>query len=377
MTGSGSISRPSRREVLHASACAAGAGLADRMRRQASVDADLLDRGLERLHALIPDASVHRSNHVAMVIEALGVLGEARSIEPWLDANLGAYEPAAAKSRPIDPEDWKESLGRTERALDWHALFLAELVNEDWRTVLRRWVPRLAPGLAAAATHGLIRSAHATRSLEARDNELRRRELATGLAYWAASYQELPWDGSLAPETSVEAALARLEPRLPAREPPPGNIIAGLTSLSEMPSFLPVAGLVDSGDPERTLGEMSAAFARLYLRNPERRIHFTHSITAPSALRLLAPHLDEESVRTATRHAWQAAAGLYVVYGDPRKGMPDTSASSGSGELATRAVQNGGAHAIKLTEACLREQRVAPDPSLERVARDAGENLNG
>src|SRR4029077_9128353 len=97
----------------------------------------------------------------------------------------------------------------------------------------------------------------------------------------------------------------------------------GLRTLADTPSFRPVAGWIDVRDPTHTLGKMASAFARLYLRNPERRVAFTHTLTAPSALRLLAPHLDEENVREATRYAWQAAAGLYVVYRDPRGRDPE------------------------------------------------------
>jgi hypothetical protein len=215
------------------------------------------------------------------------------------------------------------------------------------------------------------------RSLGARDCAVRRAELATGLAYWAVNYVELPWDGSVAPERSVAEALARVQPRLPALEPPQGDIDTGLHALAGTPSFLPVAGLVDVSDPLRTLGEMASAFARLYLRNPERRIAFTHSITAPSALRLLAPHLDEETVRTATRFAWQAAAGIYVVYGDPRTSMPAERAPLPREALVAACVANGGAHSIKLTEACLRVEALTHDPILFQVARDAGEAMHG
>jgi hypothetical protein len=215
------------------------------------------------------------------------------------------------------------------------------------------------------------------RSLAARDNRVRRAELATALAYWAVNFVELPWDGSLAPEKSVADALTKVQPRLPALEPPQGDIDTGLGALAATPSFLPVAGLVDVDDPLRALGEMSSSFARLYLCNPECRIAFAHTITAPSALRLLAPHLDEETVLAASRRAWQAAAGIYVVYGDPRKTLPAEPARRSRKVLVDACVANGGAHGIKLTEACLREEAWTHDPILFAVARDACESMHG
>lgn len=384
--------RSTRRQFLAASVAATGVGLAARAsadggaqasRREPSPEEgaadDRLDAAYERIQATFPYSNPHRSNHVAMVVEALCVLGRSEAARPWLEENLEAYGPDEPARDRIETERWREFLGSLEHFTDWREHFLAELASEDWRAVLRRWAPRFAPGLAGAATHGVIRTGHAARALEARDNALRRAELATGLAYWAATYQELPWDGSVAPERSVADALARVQPRRPAHEPPEGSIVSGLRVLHGTPSFRPVAGWVDVRDPSRTLSEMAAAFADLYLRNPGHRIAFTHAITAPSALRLLAPHLDEETVLAATRHAWRAAAGLYVVYGDPRApGLGAGAVREAEREpLGAACVANGGAHSIKLTEACLREEAVSHATILLAAARDAGEAMRG
>jgi hypothetical protein len=373
----------SRRELLAAGPALAGIGLAALAARPAvaaprarALDADdLLDAALERIHARFPDVNIHASNHAPMVCEALGVLGRADAMAAWLDENPDDFERGPGARQPIDPAHWRAALADATRFADWQVFFLTELAGEDWRLVLRRWIPRLAPGLAAAATHGVIRAGHAARALSVRENDTRRRELAIGLAYWAINYQELPWDGSLAPEPSVEAALATLVPRQPGIAPPRGNIITGLTALEDTPSFRPVAGRVDVRDPLRTLGEITRAFAALYLRNPERRIHFTHAVTAPSALRLLAPYLDDETLAAGVRYAWQAAAGLYVVYGDPRRPAPDAPATAARETVVTTAVRVGGAHGIKLTEACLREHALAPDPTFLATAQDASASL--
>ncbi len=372
-------SRATRREFLQSGAALAGLAvpLGARPGTLREEREDLLDRAYERVDARTPDASFHRSNHVPMVAEALCVLGRADAIAGWLDEHLERFEPAPAARTPLVADDWRAAFGRPERFPDWREHFRRELGADDWRAVLRRWIPHLVPGLAGSATHGVIRCGHAARALGVRDNAVRRAELANGLAYWAVSYEELPWDGSLAPEASVAAALARVVPRRPALAPPRGNIVTGLRALSATPSFRPVAGLVDAADPARTLSEMAVAFARLYLANPEHRIAFTHALTAPSALRLLAPHLDEECVVRATRHAWQAAAGLYVVYGDPLRKPPPARAVPERESLVAAAVANGAVHAIKLTEACLREVDLAHEPILLQAAHDAAEELSG
>lgn len=378
-----------RRELLQAGVSLAGLGMTVlpeellRARFSPAAEArgadegDLLDHALERLHAHVSNDTSFLSNHVPMVVEALASLGQAEAIEPWVDRHLRPIGSEGASRDRIEREQWRESLARPERFYDWRVLFQEELGADEWVSVLRRWTPRLVPGLAGNATHGLIRTGHATRALGRRDNAIRRTELATALAYWAIGYETLPWDESLAPQASVEAALARVEPRLPALSPPRGNIVAGLRALHETPSFLPVAGLVDTRDPERTLSEVTASFACFYLENPERRIPLTHSITAPAALRLLAPHLDEETLCTATRYVWQASAGLYVVYADPRRSAPAAELAAPREDVVARAVANGAPHAIKLTEACLREAALSGESMLIQAAQDGARALSG
>lgn len=368
----------SRRGILRlgigAAAAAIGAGDMSADREPAD-DGDALDRALERLHATVTSDTHFLSNHVPMAVEALDTLGRADAIASWGDAHLEPTDSDPPDRVPVLEEDWRVALGRPERFLDWRASFRRWLEDDDWRAVLKRWGARLVPGLAGVATHGVIRTAHATRALGRRDVPIRRLELATALAYWAAFYEELPWNGEIAPEHSVAGALARVTPRLPEREPPRGNIVAGLRALGDMPSFAPVAGLVDARDPEEALSQITAAFAGVFLRNPGRRVHFTHAITAPSALRLVAPYLDEETVVRGTRFAWQAAAGLYVVYHDPRNEAPAPAAPLTRDALVARAVDNGDAHAIKLTEACLREEAIAPDARRLAAAADGAAGL--
>lgn len=360
-------SGPSRREML-----AAGA-LLPVLGRVRPPEDDALDAAFERIAARFPGAGLHASNHAPMVSEVLSVLGHPEAIGAWLDRNLVGREDERGEARPIDETNWRAALGDTRRHADWHAHFTRLLAEEDWKDVLRRWAPRLVSGLAGHATHGVIRTGHGVRALARRESPARRRELATGLAYWATTWQELPWDGSLRPRASVASALAEVRLRRPALPPPPGNIVAGLTALAETPSFAPVAGLIDTRDPARTLSEMASAFARLYRQNPERTIAFTHTVTAPAALRLLVPYLDDETVEAGLRHAWKAAAGILVVYGDPKPPACGPRAVERA-TLAARVVRVGETHPIKLVEACLREEALSHDVALLETAEEAIES---
>ena len=61
-----------------------------------------------------------------------------------------------------------------------------ELAESSWQEVVGAWGPRLAPGIAAAGLHGVIRVGHAVCSLRAKENALRIDELARALSYWAS-----------------------------------------------------------------------------------------------------------------------------------------------------------------------------------------------
>ena len=87
-------------------------------------------------------------------------------------------------------DDWRAHLGDARLFGDWTAHLRREAADTDWRSLLLRWWPRLLPGLAASATHGVIRTAHAVRSLRAagpNPDPLLVDELAQGLAFWAAA----------------------------------------------------------------------------------------------------------------------------------------------------------------------------------------------
>jgi hypothetical protein len=237
----------------------------------------------------------------------------------------------------------------------------------------------LSPGFAAAAAHGAIRTGHAARSLAARDTPLRRRELAHGLAYWAAQYQELP----VAPPTStqrlrVDEALSRVELMPKERRFRGGSITHGLQALNNWAPFASVADLADtSGDPSKFISELTQVFARVYFEQANlvgQRIQFVHAVTGPSALRLMLPHVKPETARAALRYAWQTSAGIYAAFGATVKASSSDSAPDAH-DLVGLAVKNGDEHAIKFTEVCLREHALNAQPVYLVAARDACAHL--
>jgi hypothetical protein len=353
-----------------------------------SLDDAALDEVLEQLHAQEPKAKAGLSTHAPMVAEALCALGFADRAKAWVERYPAPVLELPRPTRRIEPARWREALGSRRGAptweaelarwADWKQLFLDELRDARWQDVLDAWVARLAPGLASAATHGVIRTAHAARALGRRDTPVRRAELARGLAYWAAAYEELPARAGAAPQQDLDAALARV-PLYSDRHgsTPGGNIVNGLREAARLEGFAGVRDLVAvPADLGAGLSVLTARFARIYLQHGTRgqtlaTIAFVHAITGPCALRKLAPHVSPATARLAFPYAWQTAAAVHAAYARrdhaPRPAEPALAAAA----LPGRAVENGDDHAIKLTEALLAEHALRPDPAYLAAAEDA------
>ena len=136
------------------------------------------------------------ANHGPMAAEALFSLGRDEAVLPWVEDYRSRLMDRPSPSLAIPRTEWRESLGERQRLGDWIEFFENELKEAPWQDVVRIWVPRLAPAVMAAATHGLIRTGHAVRNLSSEDTPQRRHELAQGLGYWAARYYTLPGEPS-------------------------------------------------------------------------------------------------------------------------------------------------------------------------------------
>lgn len=149
-------------------------------------DYSALDEALEIMAPMGPDLNNGFSNHAPMAIEAMCAMGRSDSAMPWLERYRRWLAPRRTRVARLMEDNWREALGDARRTEDWFEFFRNELEDRPWHQVLDKWAARLAPGLMAAATHGVIRTGHATRAIALEDTSPRRRELADGLAYWAA-----------------------------------------------------------------------------------------------------------------------------------------------------------------------------------------------
>jgi hypothetical protein len=337
-----------------------------------------LDQALWRLQQTALEYGGGLSNHGPMAAEALEALGHEALIPAFVDVYAPRL-PELPSGEPIGSARQEASLGNGADA-DWVATFLAALETEPWAALLDRWLPRLLPGLFAAATHGALRTAHAVRAVGVQETPVRAREVAFGLAYWASRHQVLPGRPGSAPipGRGPAALIAALEP-VPLAQRAPGSFDAAVRVLDGREDFAREIDRFDPsvGDPSVLLSELCATSAGLYLAHPEMRIAYAHCVTGPSALRLLAGHLSSADLRGAIGHAVQVVAALHVTHAlrsadaAPEPPPEQVRLAGEPAEMRYRAACSAEEHAIKLTEACLREDAIRPDRRLRLAAADA------
>jgi len=336
----------------------------------------VLDTALERLSASGPDLSNGFTNHAPMAIEALCVLGRGDAALPWLETNWryrSMLLPRPKAGQAFADGDAALGNGRPE---DWSVFLAGDFSAQNWHEGVARWTARLSPGASAAALHGIIRTGHAVRSLQDRVTPLRLRELRDAFAYWAAHYGTLPIAPGTAAPLPAAAAILRVKPIPAAMQRRGGAITTALGVLAEDPDFPAIIELLDvGGDPEAILSDVTEAFARLYLANAVDGmgvITFIHGVTGAVALRSLLPLLPPDQARTTLRHLWQAGAGLYAALGvAPPVAGPVAPPQEDAPALIERAVASGDEHAIKFTEALLREHAIRPSPAYLAAAAHA------
>lgn len=346
----------------------------------------LLDEAYERLHKTGPEFRGWLSNHGPMAVEAMIRHGHGESAQSWLDGYVRRLEPFPSTRRPIGP-DWPEALGDVQRVADWTRYFEEALAVEPWRSVLNEWWPRLLPGIAAGATHGVIRVGHAVRAiLTAGESPLRVNELAHGLAYWAAR-----WRPATAPEDfsdpeadarsrPVEETLCELTRLAPAGDGP--GFDDWVSRMGEIPGWDDaVRGVAIPRDAEASrewlAHAVETAVARYLWYGHGNGVMLVHSATAPNAVWRTLGALDRRWWRQSARAAWIAMATLTTIYAAAapaeRSALPRVPTSAGAPEDAfARAVAHGDEHVIKFADTALDVYERTQDPqALAAVYRAA------
>ncbi|WP_059006426.1 questin oxidase family protein [Streptomyces specialis] len=312
-----------------------------------------LDEALLRLHATGPEFRGWLSNHAPMAVEALVRHGQGARVHRWLDAYRARLEERPAPHGRITGENWRQALGDPRHLADWTAYFGERLAEQPWREVLAEWWPRLLPGIAAGATHPVIRVGHAVRVLLAGDGTAPRvAELAHGLGYGAARYQPLP--AGIVPGPAPAAARAALR----AVEPVPdrsGGIVHRLGQITRLPAWAGPGGGTDPDAARARLEGLVRAATGYYATHAHGEpVMLGHAATAPHAVLRVLPALPRALWAQSLAAAWAASAGVVAAYA-PADGPREPAGTGGATaeELFDRAAAPGDAHAIKLADTAL------------------------
>jgi len=310
---------------------------------------DTLDAAYDRLLSTGPEFDGWLSNHGPMAAEALTRHGHADDVSAWLDTYCRRLEPAPTFSRRID--DWRGALGNPRQLGDWLGYFDEQLRRASWNDVLATWWPRLIPGIAAGATHGVIRVGHAVRALrEAGATEARIAELAQGLGYWAARWQPVPGAAVPSGQLSASDALAAL-PRIHQQD---GGIAARLAQLDTLDDWSQAqGGLRPHDDWQQFLREVVTAAVHRYATHAHGdAIMLVHAATSPNAVLRTLPSLPRELWQASSAAAWSASAAVHAAYAPEFAADPSTSRTTAV-DAFERAVRHGDEHVIKFADTAL------------------------
>jgi Questin oxidase-like len=317
-------------------------------------DPSVLDEAYERLHTTGPEFRGWLSNHGPMAADSLIRLGRADDVRSWVEGYALRLEPAPGSRWVITDAGWRDPLGDASRLGDWLAFFARQVREDAWEHVLALWWPRLLPGAAASATHGLIRTGHAVRALQETVTAPRVEELGQALAYWAARWQPVPGSTPAVGTRDVGAALDEL-PRVPMDEDWGARArLARLGGLDGWPEALAAAAPPTATDDvpaaiDRLVDATVSRYAAAAAADP---VMLIHASTAPRAAGLALASLPRDQWAATYDAAWSVAAAITVAYRstpDQPAVVPPTQRLD-TNELADAAVELGDEHVIKFVE---------------------------
>jgi hypothetical protein len=320
------------------------------------MDNDILDEAYQRLHHTGPEWGEARlTNHGPMAVEVLYRRGRADRVQPWLDAYVGRLSERPGPREEITDSTWREALGDGRRLGDWTAYLNRQITGHSWQDVLTTWWPRLLPGIAAGATHGVIRVGHAARALLAGgQSQAAATELADGLAFWAARALSIP--GAVPPAGRLDPATALgAIPRIPAQRGPVAARLAQLAAMAAWPASVAALKPARTADevPPLLQGMVDAATLHYLGHGQASPVLLVHAATAPNAVLHTLPALPREFWIPSMSAAWAATATIISTFAPAQPAAGPRPAAAGSRTAADaleRAVAHGDEQVIKFTD---------------------------
>lgn len=246
------------------------------------------------------------ANHLPMVLEAMARLGASPArleeyAEHYIRVHSVPFQPPSVE--PVDGTSWISALGDRRREADLRQFFEIAVGRIGGLAAVRKYLPVLGPGVAASATHGLMRLAYAL--MRADDSEI-----AAALGYWAATY--LAYDGLPADRARIitdplaHLVAMRDEPGFHGVEAPTHLLWKWIEAMGRLPAFQERLGrMVASPD---FLDRIRPAALSLYAGTMS--FEALHAVTGCHWLRLVSPHIDEP--QHLAMDFWEVVLALYI-----------------------------------------------------------------
>jgi hypothetical protein len=306
------------------------------------------------------------ANHLPMILVALDRLGASRErLEAWYETYREANhltripDPVA----PINEQNWEAALGDRAREADYRKFFAGEVARLGVADAIQTYLPRLTQGVAASATHALMRLAYGVLEKDPQ-------EVGVALAYWATCYLPLPAATGAEPKTDdpaeVLAGIGAIE-GVHDYVPETDLLWHSIRAVGALPRFRPVVDWLAFGpDAPRRMAATSLA---LFVGTMD--FAAVHAVTGLHWVRLVSAGLKDKE--PLYRAFWQVIASLVPKIGFPslpspaeiermrRREAPPWSA------IKEAAIRSDDEHDISLTFSCLQEEEIWNDP-LYRVA---------
>lgn len=308
------------------------------------------------------------ANHLPMVLEAMARLGAtparlAEYADHYTRVHAVPFPPASVM--PLDETNWRSALGQRERELDLRQFFVRRVAELGRSAAVRQYLPVLAPGVAASATHGLMRLAYAM--LRDDDNEV-----GAALGYWAATYLaygNIPLDRIPTERDPLAHLLGmREEPTFHNVQAPTHLLWKWIEAMGMMPAFQDRLGRMVAG-PD-FLDRIRPAALLLYAGTMS--FEALHAVTGCHWLRLVSPHVDEPE--RLAMHFWEVVLALYTKIGMPLPPAPETVEAwrvlplPADEEIAAAAVASNDEHDHSLVFSAFEEYRYTGDRLYKVVA---------
>ncbi len=322
------------------------------------------DEALLRLHTTGPEFEGWLSNHGPMAVEALARRGSSAAVHAWTDGYVDRLDVAPTSRFPVGPDDWHHDFGNAVLLGEWRDFFLAQVAEQGWADTVATWWPRLLPGIASGATHGVIRLGHAIQAVRTEATQPRLDEIAHALGYWAAR-----WEPVAIPRAGGAGDARTLLEAMPAVPDQRFGIRYRLPQLASTPGF---GEAVESLPRPATAADVPAALAAVVdatVAAYPRIAHghptlLVHAATAPNAVLMALPSLPETLWLDGLDAAWTATAAVVAAY-RPRELAPAPSGALAQEpeEVWSRVLADGGEHIVKFADTALGSWERTGDPA--------------